>query len=163
MKIRCARQPDLEQIAALHVESWRDAYAAVLPKQYLAEQLGADLLHHWRSANIRSSDVVLVAEGAAIIGFIAVWCRPLPFIDNLHVKPGHRSKGVGSALMNSAARELVNLNHESAYLWVVESNRRAIHFYRKLGGVSTDRKIKNLFGHMVPNVKFVWPDITILC
>ena len=159
MQIRPAQQSDLEPIAALHAESWRDAYSDVLPKQYLADQLGADLLHHWRTAEIRSSDVLLVAEDHGIIGFIAVWCRPEPFIDNLHVKPANRSERVGSSLMKSAAKTLIQSGHKTAHLWVVESNQRAIHFYERLGGVCTDRELKKLFGHMVPNVKVVWSDI----
>jgi hypothetical protein len=46
---------------------------------------------------------------------------------------------------------------------VVESNRRAIDFYQRLGGVCSDHEPKDLFGHMVPNVKVVWSDITVLC
>lgn len=65
--------------------------------------------------------------------------------------------------MKSAVSRLIRAGHRTAYLWVVESNQRAIHFYQKLGGVCTDRELKNLFGHRVPNVKMVWSDITILC
>ena len=163
MKIRRAQQSDLAPIAALHAESWRDAYSDVLPEQYLTDQLAVDLQRHWRSVEIRPDDVVLVAEDDGIIGFIAIWCRFEPFIDNIHVKPSERSRRIGSALMKSAVSRLIRAGHRTAYLWVVESNQRAIHFYQKLGGVCTDRELKNLFGHRVPNVKMVWSDITILC
>ncbi len=163
MKIRRAQQSDLAHIAALHAESWRDAYSDVLPGQYLAEQLAVDLQRHWSAVEIRPEDVVLVAEDDGIIGFIAIWCRFEPFIDNIHVKPSKRSRRIGSALMKSAVSRLIRAGHRTAYLWVVESNQRAIRFYQKLGGVCADRKLKNLFGHRVPNVKMVWSDITILC
>ncbi len=163
MFIRRARQADLMDIAVLHTESWRGAYANVLPEGYLYDQLAIDLQRHWSSIKIRATDVVLVAEEIEMIGFIAVWCRLDPFIDNLHVKPSKRSNRIGSNLMRSAARQLLLLGHQTAYLWVVSSNKRAIRFYERLGGVCTDRALKNLFGFEVPNTKVEWSDIAVIC
>lgn len=163
MKIRRARRSDLPLIAAVQAESWKDAYAGVLPAKYLTDQITADLERHWLGVEIQPDDVVLVAEQGGIIGFIAVWCRPDPFIDNLHVKPSHRSKKVGSTLLREAARQLIQQGHKSAHLWVVAGNHRAIRLYERLGGVRTDLALKNLFGHEVPNIKVVWPDISVLC
>ena len=163
MVIRPARQADLRDIAALHTESWRDAYGDVLPKRYLHDQLATDLQRHWSSVEIRPNDVVLVAEDRGMIGFIAVWCRLDPFIDNLHVKPSKRSNRIGSNLIRLAARQLLLLGHQTAYLWVVSSNQRAIRFYESLGGVCTERVLKNLFGFEVPNTKVEWSDIAVIC
>jgi GNAT superfamily N-acetyltransferase len=129
----------------------------------LANQIAGDLERHWSEVKIQPEDVVLVAEKAEIIGFIAVWCRPDPFIENLHVKPSNRSEGVGSMLMTVAARKMIQQGHKTVYLWVVANNKRAIRLYQRLGGVCTDQALKNLFGHAVPNVKMVWSDISVLC
>ena len=163
MNIRRAQRSDLTRIAAVQVESWQDTYSDVLPEDYLADKIAVDLERHWNEVTIKPSDVVLVAEDDGIIGFIAVWCRPDPFIDNLHVKPSKRSKGVGSTLMMAAAQQLIQQGYKTAYLWVVERNERAIRLYERLGGVRTDRALKNLFGHEIPNVKVVWSDISVLC
>ena len=162
MNIRRAQGSDLPLIAAVHAESWTDAYAGVLPQKYLAGQMIEDLQHHWSQVKIQPNDVVLVAEEDGIIGFIAVWCRPDPFIDNLHVKPTSRSTGIGTALMKSAAQILIRQGYRTAFLWVVTNNERAIRLYERLGGVRKEMALKNLFGHEVPNVKVVWPDISVL-
>ncbi|MGD9090432.1 MAG: GNAT family N-acetyltransferase, partial [Desulfobacterales bacterium] len=104
MLIRRIQPSDRPHLAAVQIESWKDTYADVLPAAYLAEQVTEDLQRHWRTVIIQPEDIVRVAEDDAIIGFISVWCRPDPFIDNLHVKPAQRSKGVGSKLLVSAAR-----------------------------------------------------------
>jgi ribosomal protein S18 acetylase RimI-like enzyme len=162
MDVRRARDADLPAIAALQAESWRDAYADVFPAAYLAHRITGDLERHWRDLEIQPDDVVLVAEQDGLIGFIAVWCRPDPYIDNLHVRPSLRSRGTGSILMKAAAQQLIQKGHRTAYLWVVESNTRAIRFYERLGGLCTDEAAKDLYGHKVSTVKVEWADISVI-
>lgn len=125
----------------------------------MAEQIDLELARHWRRVDIRSQDIVLVAEADALIGFAAVWCRPVPFIDNLHVRPAYRSHKAGSALMKAVAQRLIRDGYRTAYLWVFESNPKAIRFYERLGGAPTDRAPKNVFGYDVPSLKIEWDDL----
>ena len=104
MNIREAAASELQHIAAIHIESWKDAYSDVLPAPFMAGQIDIELARHWRGVRIHSQDIVLVAESDALIGFAAVWCRPVPFIDNLHVRPSYRSHKVGSDLMAAVAK-----------------------------------------------------------
>jgi len=119
-----------------------------------------DLSGHWPGTRIEPEDVVLVAERPDVIGFFAVWCRPDPFIDNLHVLPNMRSKGVGEGLMIAAAERLIGRGHSTATLWVFEENRRAVRFYERLGGVACERAVKKVFGHASPALKVVWSDLS---
>ena len=162
MKIRKARRSEWPVIADIHVESWQDAYGNVLPEQYIKNHLAVDIGNRWINQRTTSEDLILVADDGNLVGFITVWCRPDPFIDNLHVKPACRSKNIGRALMKAAARELVLNGKKRAYLWVFVSNRSAIRFYERLGGVKKEIAQKNIFGTMVPSVKMVWDDISIV-
>ena len=159
IKIRPATESDLQDIISIHVESWKDAYADVLPAEFIAGQLHRELACHWRETEIQNQDIVLVAEQDSLVGFIAVWCRPIPFIDNLHVRPSHRSKKIGSALMKAVAQELTQKEHKKAYLWVFESNEKAIRFYERLGGTQKVQGPKNIFGYEVPSRKIEWDDL----
>ena len=163
MLIRRIQPSDLPHIAAVQIESWKDTYTEALSAAYLANQVAAELKHHWSAVEIQPEDIVRVAEDDGVIGFISVWCRPDPFINNLHIKPAQRSKGVGSKLMASAARQMIRQGHGSAYLWVFEKNQRAIQLYERLGGIRTEHAVKNIFGHKLPSVKMVWSDISVLC
>ena len=162
MKIRHATQLDSQAIAAIHIESWKDTYADVLPAEFLDWKINSVFLKHWNEAEIQNEDIILVAEENLLIGFIAVWCRPIPFIDNLHVKPSNRSKKVGSALMRAAAKELINHGHKRAYLWVFESNEKAIRFYERLGGIQKEKSIKTVFGYDVLTRKIEWDDLSLI-
>jgi ribosomal protein S18 acetylase RimI-like enzyme len=163
MKIRRATQSDLQDIAAIHVESWKDSYSGVLSAEFMAGQIDRDLAQYWSEIEIQNEDIVLVAEENSLVGFVAVWCRPMPFIDNLHVRPSQRSKKVGSALMKAVAKELINTGHKTAYLWVFESNEKAIRFYERLGGTQKEQARKNVFGYEVLSRKIEWDDLTIIC
>ena len=159
MKIRRATKSDLQDIADIHIESWKDSYSDVLPAEFLAGKINGDFERYWNEIEIRNEDIILVAEGDSPLGFIAVWCRPVPFIDNLHVRPSQRSKKIGSALMKAVAKELINEGHKRAYLWVFESNGKAIRFYERLGGIQKEQAVKNVFGHDVPSRKIEWNDL----
>jgi ribosomal protein S18 acetylase RimI-like enzyme len=159
IKIRPATESDLPDIISIHVQSWKDAYADVLPAEFIAGQLDQELARHWRETEIQNQDIVLVAEQDTLVGFVAVWCRPVPFIDNLHVRPSHRSKKIGSALMEAVAQELIQKEHKKAYLWVFESNEKAKRFYERLGGTQKEQGPENVFGYEVLSRKIEWDDL----
>ena len=163
MKIRYAAQTDLQGIAAIQAESWKDAYSSVLPAEFLHNQIDIILAKHWSEIQTQNEDLLLVAEEDSLVGFAAIWCRPNPFIDNLHVKPSCRSKGVGSALMKAAAQELINKGNQTAYLWVFETNKNAIRFYERLGGIQKEQAQKAVFGYKVLSRKIEWDDLSVIC
>jgi ribosomal protein S18 acetylase RimI-like enzyme len=163
MKIRRARQSDLQNIAAIHIESWKSSYPDVLPAEFLADKIDREFTQHWEDIVILHEDIVLVAEENSIVGFVAAWCRPTPFIDNLHVRPSQRSKKIGSTLMKAVAEELISRGHKTAYLWVFESNAKAIRFYERLGGVQKEQSRKTVFENDVPSRKIEWDDLTTIC
>ena len=163
MKIRRATKSDLLDIAAIHVESWKDAYSDVLPAEFLAGQIDRDLARHWSEIEIQNKDIVLVAEEDSLVGFVAVWCRPTPFIDNLHVRRSHRSKKVGSTLLKAAAKKLIHNGHKTGYLWVFESNEKAIRFYERSGGTQKEQARKSVFGYEILSWKIEWNDLAVIC
>ena len=163
MKIRSAKRSDLQNIAAIHIESWKDSYSEVLSAEFLTKQIKLGFERQWREIEIQLEDIVLVAEEKSLVGFVAVWCRPNPFIDNLHVIRSQRSKKVGSALMKAIAKELINRGHKTAYLWVFENNKKAIRFYERLGGVQKEQSMKSIYGYKVLSRKIHWDDVSKIC
>ena len=56
MKIRRATPSDLQDIAAIHIESWKDAYSDVMPAKFMAGQIEQDLAQHWSEIEIQYED-----------------------------------------------------------------------------------------------------------
>ena len=134
MIIRDAERAEFPLLAALQIRSWRDVYRGVMPDTYLDHEIENDLHTRWQELRPSGDDLVLVADQGCIRGFITVWCKPDPYIDNLHVEPGERSRGAGRLLMQTAAHRLAQCGYDRVSLYVAAQNHRAAAFYRMLGG-----------------------------
>ncbi len=85
-------------------------------------------------------------------------------IDNLHMNPSARGRGIGRYLMAGAARMIIRLRPGSAmHLWVLEANHPARGFYDRLGGALEGRGMRRTGdGKEAPGLLYVWTDPTTL-
>jgi len=168
MKIRNATTTDAAAIAALHAESWRIAYRGMLQDDYLDRKIFPERLALWeeRFRTPGANQYVIVAEiDAKVAGFAcaygdedATWGS---FLDNLHVTPEFKRKGVGSALMRDVAQwSLKSWPDCGMYLWVLESNTPAIRFYEKVGGRRAGEGMWNPpDGGEYRKLRYAWDDL----
>lgn len=164
MIIRPARDSDRSAIADIHTESWRQSYRNALPGDLLDGTLATIMAERWQGQPIRDRDVVLVVEDddGAVVGFCATWTNDSGYIDNLHVRSSHQSRGLGREMLRETARQLLSHDVRSAYLHVVATNDRARALYLRLGGELGPIEDKNLYGTIVPNQRIDWSDVSIL-
>ena len=168
-KFRTATGGDAEAIAALHTTSWRDAYRGILPDSYLDGPIGDDRAALWKSRfSTLDSDrlfVVLAETPEKPVGFACVlldgdlqWGACL---DNLHVLPPWRNRGVGRLLFGRAAQWIMaTVPGWPIHLWVFEGNAGARRLYDALGGeVVEHHKKEVLKGIEIPSLLYVWRDI----
>ncbi len=157
---------DLPAIGSVHVRSWQSAYANVLPPDRLQEDIARALKEGWAQYRHDRNDLVLVARSAGdrtiLLGFCAIWCRPEPYLDNLHVAPEAGGRGIGRALLQAAASHLVARGHTGLSLTVFQANNRARFFYARLGGLESEAPPQMVFGEIVPCVAVSWPDLATL-
>lgn len=168
MKLRTATRRDAAGIAALHTASWRSAYRGLVPERRLGAGLENDRRWRWRVllATMTARDVVLVAdEGEQLVGFIAIWTdRSAPaLIDNLHVAPELRGKGIGELLLRAAARGLRARKIKRTFLWAFVANGPALRFYKRLGGLADRRSFREFPPATPPCQRVVWRRLDQLC
>ena len=140
---------DVEVIANLHTRSWRLAYRGILRDEYLDGEIDQDRYAVW-SERLLDPDInqrILLAEEAGnLLGFTCLFLDDDPMrgtlIDNLHVDPTLKGRGIGAGLMREAVRrfmpEATSLN---LYLGVYEANTPAIRFYERMGGRCLGREL----------------------
>ena len=146
--IRPAVAADAATVAAIHVASWRDAYAQILSPDYLSGPIEADRTAVWskRLRECPPGQLVDMAfdQAGCVQGFVCGYLDSDPvwgsLIDNLHVLPQTRSRGIGERLLRAASRQLLASGPGyGLHLWVFEANEAAVRFYRRLGGEVVER------------------------
>jgi GNAT superfamily N-acetyltransferase len=141
VRFREATDRDAKAVATLHAESWRVHYRGAYRDEYLDGGVALDRLRVWEerlSTPPRNQFVVLAEEDDDLVGFACVYGGEDEtwgsLLDNIHVLPGHQRRGVGAGLLAEIAT-WCRTNHAGCglYLWVLEENREAQHFYQRLG------------------------------
>ncbi|WP_167858403.1 GNAT family N-acetyltransferase [Methylobacterium nonmethylotrophicum] len=154
-------------LAHLHTASWRSAYRAILDPGFLAGPIEQERLSLWaaRLAQAHPHETAIIAEIAdEPIGFVcavgAEDARWGTLIDNLHVLPGAKGRGWGTALLGAAAEwSLSAYPNSGIYLWCFEQNEPARRFYERRGGVLVERSMHEApGGGERPVLRFHWPD-----
>jgi ribosomal protein S18 acetylase RimI-like enzyme len=140
--IRVATEGDAAGIAQVHVRSWQEAYAGIVPDTYLAS-LDADArITQWRTylRSGPSEDIYtwVALAGDRVVGFITVGPsrdedarRGDREIYSIYLDPGTWGHGVARDLMRTVINEIGDKTPVS--LWVLADNERARHFYRRHG------------------------------
>ena len=169
IKIRAARSQDAVEIARIHVEAWRDAYAALLPPEYLARLDPRIEAARWNRASGSRLENTLVADsdgevaGYAIIG-PARGQRTQPpgnpmggEIYALYVETDWREQGIGRALVNDAFDRFRKRGLTQAVIWCLEGNFAARGFYQRCGGkLLSQAKVEEVGGMTLPVVGYGW-------
>ncbi len=146
-RFRAATSTDARAIAALHADSWRRHYRGAYSDGFLDGDLLEDRLTVWseRLGIPRGASRTILAEvPGELVGFVHVvfdvdaHCGAL--IDNLHVVPARKGRGVGTRLLARAADAVLDRSSRSGiYLWVLEQNAAARAFYSSRGALCVGR------------------------
>lgn len=145
--VRSPREGDVPELGRLHVRVWREAYAGLMPQDFLDAMDVDKSISKWRrivagsvaaerATGAGPRPVTRVAEhlpSGALVGFATFGPArdddaPTPLqLWVINVLAAHHGSGVADQLMAATIAE------GPAYLWVVEGNARARAFYVRHG------------------------------
>jgi GNAT superfamily N-acetyltransferase len=171
MTIREAGLADAVAIAQLHAHSWQTAYRGILSDDFLQGPLPENRRALWHArlsaAADRADQIVLVDEQeGALRGFACAFLEADPewgcLLDNLHVVPDLKGKGLGRQLMAAVALRVWRSNPRGRlHLWAYEQNLAARRFYERLGGAVTDCHAELApDGTEVNAVRYCWSELS---
>jgi ribosomal protein S18 acetylase RimI-like enzyme len=163
ISVRLAKPDDADGIARVYIESWHDAYAAVLPMRLLCAMTPRGQASRWRQAIRARGEAVFVAqdERRGIVGMASCGRsrdRALPFdgeIYTLYVDPTFYGRGIGRALLSSAFGWMTDREYESCVIWAHAKNN-ARFFYEKMGGRLVAERAAKMMGDPMPEAAFGW-------
>lgn len=156
MILRSARDLDLPAIARLHGDSWRRAYAGMLPARFLDHEMPRRMAADWGPARLGRQHV-LVVEAGGLAGFAAadIGAEAL-YVDNLHVAADRKGQGIGRQLMAAMAQTALSRGCVRLWLTVLEDNTAALAFYARLGGKVSPPFEDDVMGCPVRSVAVDW-------
>ncbi len=174
ISIRPATIEDSPGIGKVQLDSWRSAYATILPAEYLAQFSYEERDEDWRDLLASGAEhIIYVAENETnvIVGF----AYAVPKGDDtyqselrtLHVLPTFRGQGIGRKLIAAVARNFKARGIMSLYLDVLKENQPSRAIYEHLGGKLLGEHTieigKNDVTGTAAEVSYGWPNIDVLC
>jgi len=167
IRIRDAAEADVEGIARVHVQGWRETYKDFLSPEALAGLSVEERVQLWQRAlaepEPRARLLVAEADGGEIVGFI----RGGPIrgkgtellateaeIFAVYLLDKAKRQGIGRRLMAGVFDHLAAHGLHSVGLWVLRDNLSARRFYETLGGTAGPEQSFDLRGQMVTEVAY---------
>lgn len=140
-RVRLARTGDARAVAEVHVASWRETYAGILPQERLDALDVGEREALWRSLAARPDRRLAVAEEAGrVVGFCCAGPAREQELGHpgevmaIYVLRAYQGKGLGAALLRDALSWLGAQRLTPAYLWVLRENAPTRGFYARMGG-----------------------------
>jgi GNAT superfamily N-acetyltransferase len=185
-RLRVAGTDDVETVATLHADSWRQFYRGAYADSFLDGDVVADRRAVWSArlaatpaqpagpAEPAGSRTLLAEDEAGPVGFVHVIFdadeRWGSLVDNLHVTRSRRRAGIGTTLLTRAAAAAAEYaTNPSLYLWVLEQNTEAQRFYASLGGTPVETAdvpapggVPGRLNGSPKGLRVVWPDAALL-
>ncbi len=168
IKIRKATAGDANAIARVHVDTWRDTYAGIIPDRIL---LGMSQRRHCAAWSVgfgkrRSGHMVMVAEDsrAGVVGFGSCGrarYANLPHdgeVYTLYVHADYQGQGIGKRLLGGLFGALLERGSRSALIWVL-ANNPARFFYQAMGGTWVAVRTERLGCTSLPAMAYGWRDL----
>jgi len=168
--IRDATVEDAIGIAKVHVNTWKSAYAGIIPSEYLARLSWEESAHRLQEylQNMEPERFLLVAEmEGEIVGFSSG--GPERSGDEvyrgeiyaLYVSPAYQRRGIGRRLVGASARRLLQAGTGNLLVWVLSANPSR-QFYERLGGQLVREREIEIGGVSLPEVGYGWADLEAL-
>jgi GNAT superfamily N-acetyltransferase len=174
--VRKATVMDSLELARVQVESYRSAYAELLPADYLAQFSIEEQSEDWRmllaAAGRTDRQPVFVAARSdnTLVGYalgevhIGNACGYDCELVALHVSPEAQGLGIGLRLIAALTTTLRKAGCQSLILWTLAGNPVQA-LYKRLGGIQVGQKPwsgNDYYGLSVSEVAYGWPDIALL-
>ncbi|HFU4054961.1 TPA: N-acetyltransferase family protein [Streptococcus suis] len=128
-------ETEIQGKAYVHWKAWQEAYAGLLPQDYLQNTYTLERCQDWAVRYPQNILVALVDD--RVVGFVCYGASSQSDLSQageiyaLYVLADFYGQKIGYQLMQAALEKLQSYKQIS--LWVLEGNARAIAFYEKVG------------------------------
>jgi ribosomal protein S18 acetylase RimI-like enzyme len=175
-QIRIAAPEDAPGLGSMHVASWLETYAGLLPDKMLSslsiEARTAAWVQIMREPATAGATMIYLAEHeGTIIGFGSCGGQRTESLKDkgydgevsaIYVLREFQKRGIGTRLLRAISSHLVRHGFSAAALWVLRDNLRARRFYERLGGKVIAEREDIRGGTVLFELAYGWPDLEVL-
>ncbi|NCB51830.1 MAG: GNAT family N-acetyltransferase [Clostridia bacterium] len=166
MTIREATNDDLKEIGKIYTDGWKETYRGLISDDYLNSLQYGDAEKKWADFIAEHLNAVFVAEAAGgVIGFAAGCPGADPESGELYalyVDKASKGIGTGGRLLTAVAEHFRERGMRSLVVWVMESNEKAVSYYKRRGAVCYTGRKHSFGDETVDDVCLAWRDIGLL-
>lgn len=168
--VRAATVRDADDIAIVHVTSWRETYPGIVPQSVLDGLSTVERAERWRSIlnrqAARDANFVACDHAGMVVGFASG--GPQRYAASsydgefyaVYVLRRAQGRGLGRSLMRAMAPSLCDDGRRSANVWVAARNIAACQFYVALGGRFVAVSSDVIGGAVIDAVAYGWDDLS---
>jgi ribosomal protein S18 acetylase RimI-like enzyme len=158
---------DAEDLARVHVQSWRETYKGLLSDAFLARMSEPGFARRFRRdlSDPDGAVTLIAADRYGAMGYASGGASRRKVAGEaevvlLYVLRANQGRGVGRELLVRTARALEDIGASSLMLSVLRDNLAARGFYEHLGGVpEAPRQEPGPGGALLYEVAYRWDDI----
>lgn len=127
---------DLFAVSRVYEESWKAAYKGLLPQEYLDHLPAGKWVPLLRQPG---RDSLILLENDTVIGVSSYCASRTPELSgwgeiiSLYLLPSRWGMGYGRQLFSAVIKQLEAAGYKNLFLWVLENNQKARHFYEQMG------------------------------
>jgi ribosomal protein S18 acetylase RimI-like enzyme len=166
--IRRATPADVDGIAQVHVQAWRESYPGLMPQAAIEARSVETRMSQWRNTLAESDRLTFVyvaEEDRAICGFGSAgtirWTglSTGSEVSALYLLDAVKRRGIGRMLFVRLLGELAVRGFTSTGLWVLTRNTPARRFYEALGGRSGGTRVERRGEYVLDEIAYIWDDL----
>jgi GNAT superfamily N-acetyltransferase len=172
-QIRIATPDDAPALGSMHVTSWRETYAGLLPDKMLSSLVVDARAAMWtnimRQPPTAGSTVIYLAEHeGTIVGFGSCGAQRTESLKHqgydgevgaIYVLAEFQKRGIGTRLFGAMSSDLTRRGFNAAALWVLRDNLRARRFYEHFAGKVVAEREEVRDGAVLVELAYGWPEL----
>jgi len=161
--VRPATVDDAQEMARVHVASWRSTYQKMLPVDFLDSLSEAGYAERWTHfIDEGSSRAYVVEHDGELVGFASGGRERAGETDYsgelyaIYVLDAFQRHGYGRELLRAVVTGLRDMGFDDMIIWVLKDNQPARRFYERLGGVYVRTQPTTMGSATLEEVSYGW-------
>lgn len=164
-----ARLRNAKAIAKVHVDAWRHAYRSVMPDRVLRALTYSRFEYKWEDLLIQKhkgiQTYLSINQADGVVGFVRAGPNPDPEapapyeVYSINVLPRLQKKSIGTDLLMHGLQAIYDMGGDQAFLWVLEENRFARHFFKHFGAKPAGYGLDRIGPVRLSKIAYRWEDL----